>query len=454
MVVVVLLSTVSNWAKKLDYPKNSSFWRRDRLAMFLVDLQAPDRSSEKAIRPIGDMEDRMRVGHSQCGRLANRRLWHARLALLIACVTATISARADLPAPVRVRFVLVDRSNAHCPDQLQLRSAAVARLGYDPFVVSAATTLYATISRTTRGLRGEIRLEDPSRESPGTRQIESISGDCTELGKAMALAISIAIDPLRATETPSPAGGTGPGVGGTGPGGAPAGQTGEAGAGKGGDSGRAAQRPSGQPSDGATPSPQKDSNAGQGPDEREGDSGGDTEPDVGSGTKISIVMGDRYHWQLATGGFFTLGPEPEISGGGQVGVGLAGRAISLEIEGRADLPREASYGAGKISVSTILASFVVCGKLTSMALCGLARAGELHGTGRDYGVDTSGSSFLAMLGMRVSAEGVMSEPVRLRGTLDIDWVMTRNSFDVDHRPGWAVSSAAASVGVATVVRFR
>jgi hypothetical protein len=88
-----------------------------------------------------------------------------------------------------------------------------------------------------------------------------------------------------------------------------------------------------------------------------------------------------------------------------------------------------------------------------MAVCGLGRAGALHGSGRGYAVETSGSSFLAMLGMRVSYEGVMSEPVRLRVMLDLDWVMTRNNFDVDHRPAWAVSSAATSIGVATVVRF-
>ena len=164
-------------------------------------------------------------------------------------------------------------------------------------------------------------------------------------------------------------------------------------------------------------------------------------------------MGDRYHLQLVMGGLATLGPEPEISGGGLVGVGLGGRAISLEIEGRADLPARPPMRGGTVSISTLLASFLVCGKLTGMAVCGLGRAGALHGSGRGYGVDTSGSSFLAMAGMRVSYEGVMSEPVRIRAMLDIDWVMTRNNFDVDHRPAWAVSSAAASLGVATVVRF-
>ena len=363
---------------------------------------------------------------------------------------------------MHVRFVLVDRTNAHCPDQLQLRSATVARLGYDPFVASAPTTLYATFSRTNRGLRGGIKLDDPSRENSGTRQIESISGDCAELGKAMALAISIAIDPLRATDAQRPAGApgsTGPSSasGGTSPGsgGATAVSPGETAAGNAEGSTRSGQGSSGQPAAGGPPTPQKDNKTGHAPEDREGgDSGNDVEPDVASGTKISIVVGDRYHWQLVMGGLATLGPEPEISGGALVGVGLAGRAISLEIEGRADLPRDASFGGGTIAVSPILASFVVCGKLTSMALCGLGRAGELHGSGRGYGVDASGSSFLAMLGMRVSYEGVLSEPFRIRAMLDIDWVMTKNSFDVDHRPGWAVSSAAASLGVATVVRFR
>jgi len=373
--------------------------------------------------------------------------WKTRAALIAASVTATIPARADPPA-ARVRFVLVDRSNAHCPDQAQLRSAAVARLGYDPFVMNAPSTLYATISRTARGLRGEIRLEDPARENPGARQIESISGDCTELGKAMALAISIAIDPLRMADGPSTADTTGAGS-------AQAGAAGQGSQPRSDGSATSAQGSAASPgAGGGTVSPQKDSKTGRsGGDENEGEAGSDIEPDTRSGTKISIFVGDRYHLQLVMGGLATLGPEPEISGGGLVGVGLSGRAISLEIEGRADLPRDAAYAGGTVSISTFLASFLVCGKLTGMAVCGLGRAGALHGSGRGYGVDTSGSSFLAMAGMRVSYEGVMSEPVRIRAMLDIDWVMTRNNFDVDHRPAWAVSSAAATLGVATVVRF-
>jgi hypothetical protein len=353
-------------------------------------------------------------------------------------MTHTISTRAE-PATPKVQFTLIDRTGAHCPDQLELRTATIARLGYDPFVANAPFAITATISRASRGLRGEVRVDDPSsREGPLTRRLESSTGDCNELGKAMALAISIVIDSQRDAE-PAPSSASPPGsarAGTVAPGG-----------------GMSAS--AGPPGSVSLPAmSEKDGKTTKSSDERDPDAAADTDSDITGGTRISITMGDRYHWQLALGGLATLGPEPEISGGGLVGVGLAGHSYSFELEGRADLPQEAPYGGGTIAVSTALASLIVCGKLTGMALCGLGRTGALHGTGRGYGVDTSGSSFLAMLGMRVSYEGVVSEPVRLRAALDVDWVMTRNSFDVDHRPGWAVSSAAASFGLATVVRFQ
>src|SRR2546423_959760 len=84
-------------------------------------------------------------------------------------------------------------SNANFPDEPSLRAAAVERLGYDPFRASGESAIYATILRKAHGLRGEIRLYSPDRES-ALHSIESVSTDCAELGKAMALAISIAVD--------------------------------------------------------------------------------------------------------------------------------------------------------------------------------------------------------------------------------------------------------------------
>ena len=197
--------------------------------------------------------------------------------------------RADPPA-ARVRFVLVDRTNAHCPDQAQLRSAAVARLSYDPFVMNASSTLYATISRTARGLRGEIRLEDPAGKS-GAHQIESISGDCTELGKAMALAISIAIDPVRMYDGPSMPATNGAGWADrrrrTGVSSKADGSAGTA---------QGSTVPPGSP--GAPATPQKDSKTGRNGEEGEGEPEVTPNPIRVPEPKISIFVGDRYHLQL------------------------------------------------------------------------------------------------------------------------------------------------------------
>src|SRR5947207_7939690 len=106
-------------------------------------------------------------------------------------------------APFGVRLAYTDRSGANCPNESSLRAAAVARLGYDPFVHAAHATVSVTITRGGRGLKGEIRVEDPGRDA-ASRTIESGSGDCAELGKAMALAISIAVDAMRAANEPAP----------------------------------------------------------------------------------------------------------------------------------------------------------------------------------------------------------------------------------------------------------
>jgi len=71
-----------------------------------------------------------------------------------------------------VRLAYADRSGANCPAEANLRAAAVARIGYDPFTPSGRAAVSVTITRTARGLKGEIRVDDPSREGSASRAIE------------------------------------------------------------------------------------------------------------------------------------------------------------------------------------------------------------------------------------------------------------------------------------------
>src|SRR5262245_8313365 len=113
-------------------------------------------------------------------------MWAAPLFAAGALIVAAWAGRAEAAdAPSGVRLAYVDRSGANCPDGASLRAAAVARLGYDPFKPSGRAAVRVTIARKGGGLRGEIRVDDPNREGPASRAIESSSGDCAELGKAM-----------------------------------------------------------------------------------------------------------------------------------------------------------------------------------------------------------------------------------------------------------------------------
>lgn len=82
-----------------------------------------------------------------------------------------------------------------CPDESALREAVARRLGYDPFVTYSALTLVVEIRGDESGLSARVYRVDSGNVAGGVRQLSSPSLDCKELSSAVALAISIALDP-------------------------------------------------------------------------------------------------------------------------------------------------------------------------------------------------------------------------------------------------------------------
>lgn len=124
-------------------------------------------------------------------------------ALAVAFATSAVS-RAAWASPTS-RLVYVRGPGAEgCPDEAAMRAAVAARLGYDPFRVVATTTLSAQISRENGLYRGQIKLVDDSGVERGARSLESRADDCAELTQALALSMSIAIDPLSVLSPPKP----------------------------------------------------------------------------------------------------------------------------------------------------------------------------------------------------------------------------------------------------------
>jgi len=126
----------------------------------------------------------------------------------VGALTATLLLfpRPALASPV-ARFIYVRGLGAEaCPDEDTMKAAVSARLGYDPFRVVAKTTLTAQIARENGVFRGHVKLVDEAGQERGARSLESRSDDCKDLGEALALSMSIALDPLSvlAPATPKP----------------------------------------------------------------------------------------------------------------------------------------------------------------------------------------------------------------------------------------------------------
>lgn len=115
------------------------------------------------------------------------------------------------PTATAVRLLYVREAGVEaCPAEPAVRAAVAGRLGYDPFEPDARSTLLARVSKSALGFVGSIELIDEAGLSRGKRELSTEGENCDEMARAMALSMSIAVDPERAAlgaeaAAPSPA---------------------------------------------------------------------------------------------------------------------------------------------------------------------------------------------------------------------------------------------------------
>lgn len=88
-----------------------------------------------------------------------------------------------------------DRGVESCPDEHALKAMVRASLGRDPFGDEAVRSIEAWISSIEGGLEARIVVREGG-EVTGERTLSDPDPGCEELARAVALAISVAIDPL------------------------------------------------------------------------------------------------------------------------------------------------------------------------------------------------------------------------------------------------------------------
>lgn len=329
-------------------------------------------------------------------------------ALVAAIATSTSNARAARSA----RLVYVRGSDAEaCPDEEAVRTAVAGRLGYDPFVAVASTILTARVHREGGGFRTEVALVDENGVERGARQMTIQSPECVDAISAMALTISIAIDPLSITGPSHP----------------PSQEK------------RRESREDDAPVEhptGATLAVTKTRTA----------SPVETTSDKSESRSVRWFAG------VAMVGSAGMGPSLALGGAGFLGGRW--RSFSLAAEGRIDLPSsKASSQGGRVASQVLLGELVPCAHLAITYACGVFAMGELHATGVDLTTSRTPSALYTGAGVRIGVGIPISAAVELRSHAEGLASFNRRILTINAADAYVFPWISADLELAIAVRF-
>jgi hypothetical protein len=257
-----------------------------------------------------------------------------------------------------------------CPDQESVHKAVATRLGYDPFFPGSDKTIVARITRESERLRGTIQLDDEHGTELGLREFSAEPSQCDDLVRAMALSISIAIDPKSAEtyakgppdEPPPPERAAPP------------------------EPEAAVPTPPARVT--PKPAPKNDVHA----------------PPKALGTVIDWSAG------LGVMGAFGVAPAPTLAG--VAFAAIRAGAGSVALEGRAALPITTTRKDVRFRTSSDAFSVVPCAHLEFAFACEVTSVGWLNASGTPS-TAKSGTSALFSLGGRLGVELPLTDSVRV-----------------------------------------
>lgn len=297
---------------------------------------------------------------------------------------------------------------AECPDDETVRAGVAARLGYEPFDGRADTRISATIARVGRTMEATLVVTDGAGQVVAERRLSSRGKDCVELTSAVELAISIAIDPVgggrprpKAEEPPPPA-----------------------------------------PAPPAPPPPP----AAIVLSDR-------SPPTITQAPGPVRPAGKPIVFETSVGAVVSMGSAPAPAFGGSIRLALRRGAVSVGLEGRADLPVTAPLRVGDMRTSLLTGSVVPCLHSWIFSGCLLTTAGALRAAGHGL-VDERAvtMSFLA-IGGRLALELPITRSVLVVLHGDVLAPLTETILRVSNEVVWNSSPLAAAVGLCVGARF-
>lgn len=313
-------------------------------------------------------------------------------------VSFAFSAHASSASSAKLRYVRAAGAEA-CPTADEMRAKVEAHLGAAPWSESATRLLDVQIEARERALVATIRLLDDG-VPVGERTLSSQDAGCAPLADAVALALSIALDPsylIRSLEEQD-------GVGGSGDDDAPS------------PVAAVGARTPIAPSSVGAPTRRELASPSLGPRE----------------ATLQLQL------EAGVAGFGTLGAAPSATGGLRLSTGARVGLLSLAIEGSGELSNRTAVPGGELSAARLTAALVPCLRLDPVGACvplvggGLyAEAHELIGAQRHWLPSASA-------GVRTFARVPLSSWLELRLSVEVLATLVRVTLQdtVTKAPLW------------------
>jgi hypothetical protein len=317
---------------------------------------------------------------------------------VLAFLLGSVPARAFAAASAHLVYVRGPGAE-QCPGEEAVRKAVGARLGYDPFFAWAHDTLFAAITRSDGVFRVEIRLVDRDNHQTGARDISVRDDDCSAVIDAMGLTISLTIDPSSLTRSSPPP---------------PA------------------------PAPAPAPEPQVTQPA----------------PLVTESEPPAASPPEPITTHVGLGAVGSFGAAPAPSAGGTVFAGVLWRALSLDVEARADLTAGAgvpSLPGVSVASSLVVGSIVPCVHLGPGFVCAVVSAGTIDATSTARVQYDARQPWWAA-GARIGAELPLSRALSLRLYGELLATMTPYQLAIDNVT-FDLSPLAGGIGLALAWRF-
>jgi hypothetical protein len=328
-----------------------------------------------------------------------------RSAILLAALGGAAVVPRQAPAAPSVRLVYVRGPGAEqCPAESAVRAAVSARLGYDPFFDWAHENLLVEIQRGPRAFRVVVKLVGADSRPRGVREI-SVGGDaCSTVIDALALSISLTIDATAAAAPASPP-------------------------------------PPPPPLDRPSPAPPVAVLAATPPTPQ-------PPPEAGQAPALSLHAG--------VGAVGSVGAAPAATAGGTLFVGARWRALSLDVEGRADLPAAGDSEAPPVGVRSwlVAGALVPCLHAGVAFGCGVAAVGRLGAAARNVPTVVEQHGPWSAAGLRIGVEWPVGRALSLQGYAQLLAALTRDTLWIDATRIYTVPVWSPAVGASAAFRFR